>query len=105
MHLSFEVSFDLVGSEWLCNIVPSWYYSFNGYKKSNYHKDLLSKQKRLEFNQTVRNIVRFVGFYLKELPVSDEQAEYGPIIELTCEDELVDGEPLTSSEVVEEEIS
>lgn len=66
-HLSFELSFIRIGDAWYAEIVPSWYYSFNGYKRSNWHEDLLSKQKRQEHNSTVRDQVRFVAYFLTGL--------------------------------------
>lgn len=66
-HMSFELSFTKIGDAWYAEIVPSWYYSYNGYKRSNWHEDLLSKQKRLEHNSTVRDQVRFVAYFLASL--------------------------------------
>lgn len=66
-HLSFKLSFIRIGDAWYAEIVPSWYYSFNGYTRSNWHEDLLSKQKRQEHNSTVRDQVRFVAYFLASL--------------------------------------
>lgn len=66
-HLSFELSFIRIGDAWYAEIVPSWYYSINGYKRSYWHEDLLSKQKRQEHNSTVRDQVRFVAYFLAGL--------------------------------------
>ena len=52
--------------QWYVSIVPSWYYTRNGYR-SNFHDELLTSQKRLEFNNSVRNHVRFIAYFLKEL--------------------------------------
>ena len=71
-HLCFDLSFTRIGRAWYAEIVPSWYYSFNGYKRSNWHEDLLSKQKRQEHNSTVRDQVRFVAYFLAGL--SDDSA-------------------------------
>lgn len=73
-HLSFELSFSLIGDAWYAQIVPSWYYSYNGYLRSNWHEDLLSQQKRLEHNSSVRNGVRFLAYFLSNL---DEGASDG----------------------------
>ena len=76
-HLSFDLSFiDIVGT-WYAQIVPSWYYSFNGFKRSNWHDDLLSKQKRIEHNSTVRDQVRFIAYFLASL--SDDFTEVSDI--------------------------
>ncbi|MBA4794449.1 MAG: SMEK domain-containing protein [Phenylobacterium sp.] len=63
-HLSFELSFTKLGETWYAQIVPSWFYSYDAYRRSNWHDDLLSQQKRLEHNETVRNMVRFVAYFL-----------------------------------------
>ncbi len=66
-HLSFELTFATLGGSWYAQIVPSWYYSFDGRQRSNRHDKLLAQQKRLERNSSVRNIVRFVSFFLANL--------------------------------------
>lgn len=66
-HLSFDLSFSKIGDAWYAQIVTSWYYSYNGHRKSNWHDDLLSKQKRLEHNSSVRDMVRFVAYFLENL--------------------------------------
>lgn len=66
-HLSFDLSFIRFEDAWYAEIVPSWYYSFNSYRRSNWHEDLLSKQKRQEHNSTVRDQVRFVAYFLASL--------------------------------------
>jgi hypothetical protein len=63
-HLSFDLTFTKLGGAWYAQIVPSWYYSYDGYVRSNWHDDLLSQQKRLEHNLSVRNTVRFVAYFL-----------------------------------------
>lgn len=63
-HLSFELTFAKLGHNWYAQIVPSWFYSFDGFRASNWHDDLLSQQKRLERNSSVRNQVRFIAYFL-----------------------------------------
>lgn len=130
VHLSFELSFTSIAAQWYALVVPSWLYTFDGSRKSRYHEDLLSKQKRLEFNQSVRNIVRFLAYYLRSTNVPIDKFEgdvggvhsgtyqntseygdrdtgdaedsasahpenhgfFGELLELTCEEKLVDGE-------------
>ncbi|MCF6445681.1 SMEK domain-containing protein [Nereida sp. MMG025] len=67
-HFSFELSFVDISGTWFAQIRPSWYFSYNGHTRSNWHDDLLSQQKRLELNASVRNMVRFTAFYLANLP-------------------------------------
>jgi hypothetical protein len=72
-HLSFELTFAKLGDEWYAQIVPSWYYSYDGFRQSNWHEDLLSKQKRLEHNSSVRNLVRFVAYFLANIAKSQDE--------------------------------
>ena len=66
-HLSFGLSFTSTEEGCYCIVNPSWLYTYNTYKKSYYHQDLLSKQKRLEFNHSIRDQVRFVSYFLSNL--------------------------------------
>lgn len=63
-HVSFTLSFINVGYDWYCLIVPSWLYTYNIYKKSLNHDKSLSQQKRLDTAGTVRNITRFLAYFL-----------------------------------------
>lgn len=63
-HVSFTLSFVNIGIDWYCLIVPSWLYTYNRYKKSLGHEKFLSKQKRLDTSGTVRNITRFIAYFL-----------------------------------------
>lgn len=95
VHLAFELSYVPIAGIWYAMVVPSWIYTFDGHRKSIFHDKLLSKQKRLEFNQTVRNIVRFLAYFLgsTNMPGKDGRL-FGNLIELTCDDALVEGQPL-----------
>src|SRR5712671_5394406 len=46
------------------------------YRQSNWHDDLLSNQKRLEHNLTVRNMVRFVAYFLSGASKGEDE-DYG----------------------------
>jgi len=72
-HLSFDLTFTKLGDAWYAQIVPSWYYSYNGYRRSNWHDDLLSQRKRLEHNASVRNMVRFVAYFLSSADKNEEE--------------------------------
>jgi hypothetical protein len=72
-HLSFDLTFTKLGDGWYAQIVPSWYYSYDGYLRSNWHDDLLSQQKRLEHNSSVRNTVRFVAYFLSSTDESEDE--------------------------------
>ncbi|KAA2235976.1 SMEK domain-containing protein [Salinarimonas soli] len=72
-HLSFDLTFTKLGDAWYAQIVPGWFYSYNGYVKSNWHDDLLSQQKRLEHNSSVRNTVRFIAYFLSSATKGDDK--------------------------------
>lgn len=111
IHLSFKLSFTSIAQQWYALIVPSWLYTHDGNRKSRFHEDLLSKQKRLEFNQSVRNTVRFLAYYLRstnsptaevspinsaptpalDSPVNEVEF-FGELLEVTCEEKLLEGE-------------
>lgn len=74
-HLSFDLTFTKLDDGWYAQIVPSWYYSYDGYRRSNWHDDLLSQQKRLEHNLTVRNMVRFVAYFLSSANKSEDEED------------------------------
>ena len=72
-HFAFDLTFTKMDDAWYAQIVPSWYYSYDGYRRSNWHDDLLSQQKRLEHNSTVRNMVRFVAYFLSGANKSEDK--------------------------------
>jgi hypothetical protein len=72
-HFSFDLTFTKLGDDWYAQIVPSWYYSYDGYRQSRWHDELLSAQKRLEHNATVRNMVRFVAYFLSGASKNDDE--------------------------------
>ncbi|MGC4249901.1 MAG: hypothetical protein QM605_00120 [Sphingobium sp.] len=59
-RFSFGLSFSNLGGTWFAQIVPTWYYSYGGFKRSNRHDKLLSKQK---LNLSVRNTAKRTGRY------------------------------------------
>ncbi|MGJ4951681.1 SMEK domain-containing protein [Bradyrhizobium sp. HKCCYLS20291] len=72
-HFSFDLTFTKLGNDWYAQIVPSWYYSYDGHRQSRWHDELLSAQKRLEHNATVRNMVRFVAYFLSGVGKIDDE--------------------------------
>ncbi|MGE0006177.1 MAG: hypothetical protein AB7S92_11325 [Parvibaculaceae bacterium] len=72
-HFSFDLTFTKLGDDWYAQIVPSWYYSYDGYRQSRWHDELLSAQKRLEHNATVRNMVRFVAYFLSGASKNEDE--------------------------------
>lgn len=83
-HLSFDISFLDVDSQWYATITPSWYYTWNLYKRNHFHEDLLSKQKRLEHNHSVRDQVRFIGYFLANNRSETDLVSFGDLIEFQC---------------------
>ena len=102
-HLSFELTFAKLGEAWFAQIVPSWFYSYNGYRQSHWHEDLLSKQKRLEHNASVRNIVRFLAYFFKTNPGGDDALRFGSLLEFDVRDDADVGEPVDDSDEAPEE--
>ena len=71
-HLSFSLTFAKLGADWFAQIVPGWFYSFDGFRESKWHDDLLSQQKRLERNASVRNQVRFIAYFLSASGIAED---------------------------------
>jgi hypothetical protein len=90
-HFSFDLTFTKLGDDWYAQIVPNWYYSYDGYRQSRWHDELLSTQKRLEHNATVRNMVRFVAYFLTDASKNDVE-DYGlrflSLLEFNTQDPL-----------------
>lgn len=85
-HLSFKLSFLYIGNMWYANVTPTWLYTYNGYRKSIYHEDLLSKQKRLEFNSSVKNMTRFIAYFLhSSFQDNIFGLNFGKLVEITSE--------------------
>ncbi|EBJ7233027.1 hypothetical protein DY777_25740, partial [Salmonella enterica] len=85
-HISFNLSFINIGRDWYCLIVPSWLYTYNRYKKSLGHDKFLSKQKQLDTSGTVRNITRFIAFFLNsELDKKNSPLRVSQLEILECE--------------------
>jgi hypothetical protein len=88
-HQSFDLTFTCLGDTWYAEIVPNWFYSFDGYRQSNWHDDLLSRQKRLEHNSSVRNQVRFLAYFLAN--TSDEDGlNFQSLVEFNVQEEFDD---------------
>lgn len=83
-HLAFDISFLDVDSQWYATVTPSWYYTFNLYRQSIFHVDLLTKQKRLEHNHSVRDQVRFIGYFLSHNRNEEDLIGFGGLVELQC---------------------
>ncbi len=103
-HQSFELSFITMDGDWYVQIVPSWFYSYDGIQQSNWHDDLLSQQKRLEHNSSVRNQVRFVAYFLASDSIEGENTlRFESLLEFGVSAEEV--EPVDDEEEIEEEVA
>ena len=103
-HLAFDVSFLEVDTQWYASITPSWYYTWNLYKRNRYHDDLLSKQKRLEHNHSVRDQVRFIGYFLGNRRNDTDLLTFGELIEFQCISNISLDNDDNLAETLEEEI-
>ncbi|HCA5723683.1 TPA: SMEK domain-containing protein [Acinetobacter baumannii] len=104
-HLSFSLSFMNIENQWFCNIIPSWLYTYNGYKKSRFHEDLLSKQKRLEHNQSVKNLVRFIAYFLaNDTPNKNREITFKNLLEMTSDTGAILTDALLCPEEVDDAI-
>ena len=83
-HLAFDISFIDIDSLWYATVIPGWYYTWNLYRRNRFHDDLLSKQKRLEHNSSVRDQVRFVGYFLGNKRNDDDVIKFGELVEFQC---------------------
>ncbi|WP_289008469.1 SMEK domain-containing protein [uncultured Marinobacter sp.] len=102
-HLAFDISFIDVDSQWYATVTPSWYYTWNLYKRNRFHDDLLSKQKRLEHNNSVRDQVRFIGYFLANSRNDNDLISFGELVEFQCLSNISLEENDELEEVLEEE--
>jgi len=87
-HLSFDLTFTQIGEVWYAQVTPNWYYSYNGYKRSRWHEDLLTTQKKREFNLTVRNMTRFTAYFLRQLTAElGSELQFGSLVEFNTQAE------------------
>lgn len=86
-HLSFQLSFTRIMGHFHVLIVPNWLYTYNSFRRSKFHDQLVTKQKGLENNQAVRNLTRFVSFFLSQMSISSEEGvKFGSLLQLVPED-------------------
>ena len=101
--MAFDISFIDVDSQWYATVTPSWYYTWNLYKRNRFHDDLLSKQKRLEHNNSVRDQVRFIGYFLANSRNDNDLISFGELVEFQCLSNISLEENDELEEVLEEE--
>jgi hypothetical protein len=63
-HLAFQTHYKSYSDNWYVMIVPQWFMSYDGYKRSLYGADKISYLKRKEKNQHVFNHLRFIVYML-----------------------------------------
>jgi hypothetical protein len=65
-HFGFGTEYKQFSERWYIVLKPEWFFSFDGYKKSFYHKDSLSWLKRQENNKKLYDDLRFIVYFLTE---------------------------------------
>lgn len=70
-HLAFRTRYRRFGQKWYLSIMPDWFYSFDGYKRSFYAKEKIDWLKREENDKSVDNHLRFIAAFLKTEKPSD----------------------------------
>lgn len=103
-HQSFDLSFINIASDWYAAITPSWYYTWNLYSRNRFHDDLLSTQKRLEHNHSVRDQVRFIGHFLANNTRDTDNIRFEELMEFRCFSQISLDEDESLLEDTEEEI-
>ncbi|MEG4075257.1 hypothetical protein QUA30_21390 [Microcoleus sp. Pol14C2] len=70
-HQAFRTQYRRFGQSWYLTIIPDWFFSFDGYRRSFSAKDKLDWLKREENNKNVYNHLRFIVAFLKTEKSSD----------------------------------
>lgn len=99
-HLAFSTQYLCFGKNWYLLIKPTWFFSYNGYKKSFYSKDKLDWIKKKENNKQVSNHFHFIVDFIKSEIRSDlfthreayTYLSFGDIVELDGSPVLEDSE-------------
>ena len=66
-HFSFDITFTDIDDDWYGVIYPTWYYTNDRGRKHWSNQDLVASKKRLEKNHSVRDHIRFVAAYIKDI--------------------------------------
>ncbi|MEQ8383917.1 MAG: hypothetical protein RH949_16310 [Coleofasciculus sp. A1-SPW-01] len=70
-HFAFRTRYRRFGKKWYLVIIPDWFFSFDGYRRSFYAKDKLDWLKRHEHDKNIYNHLRFITAFLKNEKPSD----------------------------------
>ncbi|MBL8204471.1 MAG: SMEK domain-containing protein [Blastocatellia bacterium] len=86
-HRAFEAKFKKIGDHWFLLLLPDWFFSYNGFDKSDFHANDLKWLKKKANTETVFNDFRFLHYFLRKpgnslLPgeTSDQLLRFGEII-------------------------
>jgi hypothetical protein len=64
-HRAFEARFKHINKRWFLLILPDWFFSYDGFNKSQFHADDLKWLKRKANTGIVFTDFRFILFFLK----------------------------------------
>lgn len=64
-HRAFQAKFRKIGNKWFLLILPDWFFSYDGYSKSEYHADDLKWLKRKANTGIVFTDFRFIQFFIR----------------------------------------
>ena len=64
-HRAFEAKVKKIENKWFLLVLPEWFFSFDGFNKSNFHADDLKWLKRKTTTEMVFNDFRFIHYFLE----------------------------------------
>lgn len=65
-HLAFKTFYRRYEEKWFIEIIPNWYITYDGYRRSAFGAEKIKWLKRQERNQHVFNHLRFIVYFIKE---------------------------------------
>jgi len=75
-HLGFEPKFLRLGSSWYLEVTPTYHFTSDGHKVSNYAESYRAGIKRIEKHSAVHADVRFWGYVLTDRGLFTKAAEF-----------------------------
>lgn len=64
-HRAFEAKFKRISGKWFLLVLPDWFFSFDGFRKSQFHADDLKWLKKKANTGIVFTDFRFIHYFLK----------------------------------------
>ena len=64
-HHAFEAKFKRIGSKWFLLILPDWFFSYDGFNKSDFHADDIKWLKKNSNTGIVFTDFRFIHYFLR----------------------------------------